>query len=46
MPTLNLVEAKAFVESAPKLVKDKLKKDDAEAMKKALEAAGATVSME
>lgn len=46
MPSLNLVEAKAFVESAPKLIKDKVKKEEAESMKKALEAAGATVTLE
>lgn len=45
LPQLNLVEAKAFVEAAPKLVKEKMKKDDAEKLKAALEAAGATVSL-
>lgn len=46
LKNFNLVEAKAFVESAPKLVKEKLKKDEAESMKKALEAVGAAVSVE
>lgn len=46
LPQLNLVEAKAFVEGAPKVVKEKVKKEDAEKIKKALEDAGATVSME
>jgi large subunit ribosomal protein L7/L12 len=45
LPHLNLVEAKTFVESAPKLIKDKLKKDEAEKIKTALEAVGASISM-
>lgn len=46
LPNLNLVEAKAFVESAPKLIKDKLKKEEAESLKKTLEDAGATIGVE
>lgn len=46
LPQLNLVEAKAFVESAPKLIKEKVKKDEAEKIKKVLEELGATVVLE
>lgn len=42
---LGLGEAKAIVDGAPKTVKEKVKKDEAEAMKKALEEAGATVEL-
>jgi len=42
---LGLAEAKAFVESAPKPVKDNLPKAEAEALKKKLEEAGAKVSI-
>jgi large subunit ribosomal protein L7/L12 len=42
---LGLGEAKAVVDGAPKTVLEKAKKDDAEAAKKALEAAGATVEL-
>ncbi len=42
---LGLGEAKAIVDGAPKPVLEKAAKDDAEAAKKALEAAGATVEM-
>ena len=42
---LGLGEAKAIVDGAPATVKDKVAKDDAEAMKKALEEAGATVEL-
>lgn len=44
-PALGLVEAKAFVESTPKAIKEKAKKDEAEAIKAQLEAAGATVEV-
>ncbi len=44
-PALGLAEAKAFVESAPKAIKEKAKKDEAEAIKAQLEAAGATVEV-
>ena len=42
---LGLGEAKASVDGAPATVKEKVAKDDAEAMKKALEEAGATVEL-
>ena len=42
---LGLGEAKAIVDSAPKAVKEKSPKDEAEAAKKALEEAGATVEL-
>jgi large subunit ribosomal protein L7/L12 len=42
---LGLGEAKAIVDSAPKAVKEKVSKDDAEEAKKALEEAGATVEL-
>ena len=42
---LGLGEAKAIVDGAPATVKEKIAKDDAEAMKKALEEAGATVEL-
>ena len=42
---LGLGEAKAIVDGAPATVKENVKKDDAEALKKALEAAGATVEL-
>jgi large subunit ribosomal protein L7/L12 len=42
---LGLGEAKAIVDAAPKPVLEKANRDDAEAAKKALEAAGATVEV-
>lgn len=42
---LSLGEAKAIVEEAPKAVKEKVSKDEAETAKKALEDAGATVEL-
>lgn len=42
---LGLGEAKALVDGAPKVIKEKVAKDDAEAAKKALEEAGATVEL-
>lgn len=42
---LGLGEAKAVVDGAPKPVLEKAKKDDAEAAKKTLEEAGATVEL-
>jgi len=42
---LGLGEAKAIVDGAPKAVKEKVSKDEAEEAKKALEAAGATVEL-
>lgn len=43
---LNLVDAKKFVESAPKVLKEGVTKEDADKIKKALEAAGAVVKLE
>ena len=42
---LGLGEAKAIVDGAPAPVKEKISKEDAEAAKKALEEAGATVEL-
>jgi large subunit ribosomal protein L7/L12 len=42
---LGLGESKAIVDSAPKAVKEKASKEEAEEAKKALEAAGATVEL-
>ena len=42
---LGLKEAKDLVEAAPKAVKENIKKDEAESIKKTLEAAGATVEI-
>ncbi len=42
---LGLAEAKALVEGAPKNVKEAVAKDEAEKMKKTLEAAGAKVEL-
>jgi len=43
--SLGLTEAKTFVESAPKAVKEGVSKDEAEAFKKKLEEAGAKVEI-
>jgi large subunit ribosomal protein L7/L12 len=42
---LGLGEAKALVDNAPSAIKEKVSKDDAEAAKSALEAAGATAEL-
>ena len=42
---LGLKEAKEIVDSAPKAVKEKISKDEAEALKTALEEAGASVGV-
>ncbi len=42
---LGLKEAKAVVDEAPKAVKENISKDEAEALKKALEATGAEVEL-
>jgi large subunit ribosomal protein L7/L12 len=42
---LGLGEAKGLVDNAPSAIKEKVSKDDAEAAKKALEEAGATVEV-
>ncbi|KAI7852417.1 ribosomal protein L7/L12 C-terminal domain-containing protein, partial [Circinella umbellata] len=43
---LSLVDAKKFVESVPKVLKETVPKEEAEKLKKALEALGATVQLE
>ena len=43
---VGLKEAKDIADSAPKPVKEGLKKEDAEELKKKLEAAGATVELQ
>ncbi|KAK9479731.1 54S ribosomal protein L12 mitochondrial [Lipomyces japonicus] len=43
---LNLVESKKFVESAPKVLKENITKDDAEKIKSTLEALGAKISLD
>ena len=43
---LGLKESKDLVDAAPKVVKEGLKKDEAEDLKKKLEAAGATVELQ
>jgi large subunit ribosomal protein L7/L12 len=45
LTALGLKEAKEFVEGAPKTVKEGIKKEEAEAMKKKLEEAGAAVEI-
>jgi large subunit ribosomal protein L7/L12 len=45
LTSLGLTEAKTFVESAPKPVKEGVSKDEAEAVKKKLEEAGAKVEI-
>ncbi len=44
--TLGLKEAKDLVEGAPKAVRENVKKEEAEEIKKKLEAAGATVEIQ
>jgi large subunit ribosomal protein L7/L12 len=45
LTSLGLTEAKTFVESAPKAVKEGISKDEAESVKKKLEEAGAKVEI-
>lgn len=45
-PSMNLVEAKKFVESAPQVLKEGLNKEDLEKLKAAIEAAGGVVEVE
>ncbi len=42
---LGLSEAKGLVDSAPKVIKEKVKKEEAEALKKAIEEAGGKVTL-
>ncbi|KAI8916191.1 ribosomal protein L7/L12 C-terminal domain-containing protein [Gorgonomyces haynaldii] len=46
LPGANLVEAKKFVEGAPKTIKEGATKEEAEKIKKLLESVGATVTLE
>jgi large subunit ribosomal protein L7/L12 len=46
IPGANLVEAKKFVESAPKVIKENASKEEAEKIKKLLESVGATIVLE
>ncbi|KAJ1956483.1 54S ribosomal protein L12, mitochondrial [Dispira parvispora] len=46
VPNMNLIEAKKFVEGAPKVIKDNVPKEEAEKIKKTLEALGATIVLE
>ncbi|KAJ3207459.1 hypothetical protein HDU67_007447 [Dinochytrium kinnereticum] len=46
IPGSNLVEAKKFVESVPKVIKENVPKEDAEKMKTLLEGLGATIVLE
>ena len=43
--SLGLKEAKDLVDAAPKIVKEKVKKEEAEELKKKFEAAGATIEL-
>jgi len=45
MPSINLVEAKKFVESVPKVLKENLPKEEAEKLQKTFETLGATVTL-
>jgi len=46
VPNLTLIEAKKFVESLPKVLKEGIPKEDAEKIKKAFEAHGAVVVLD
>jgi len=46
VPNLTLIEAKKFVESVPKVLKEAIPKEDAEKIKKAFEAHGAIIVLE
>ncbi|TPX35101.1 hypothetical protein SmJEL517_g02477 [Synchytrium microbalum] len=46
IPGSNLVEAKKFVESVPKVIREAVPKEEAEKIKKLLESLGATVILE
>jgi ribosomal protein L7/L12 len=43
---LQLIQAKKFVEGAPKVIKENVPKDEAEKMKQLLESVGATVTLD
>ncbi|EJT97741.1 ClpS-like protein [Dacryopinax primogenitus] len=46
VPNMNLVEAKKFVESAPKVIKENVPKEEAEKLKKTFTDLGATIVLE
>jgi large subunit ribosomal protein L7/L12 len=46
VPNLTLIEAKKFVESLPKVLKENMSKEDAEKLKETFKALGAVVSLE
>ncbi|KAI0034411.1 ribosomal protein L7/L12 C-terminal domain-containing protein, partial [Vararia minispora EC-137] len=46
VPNLTLLEAKKFVESLPKILKENLNKEDAEKLKKTFESLGGVVKLE
>jgi large subunit ribosomal protein L7/L12 len=46
LPGINLVEAKKFVESVPKVIKENVNKEEAEKIKTILEGLGGTVVFE
>ncbi|KAJ3548827.1 hypothetical protein NMY22_g1119 [Coprinellus aureogranulatus] len=46
VPNLTLIDAKKFVESLPKVLKENLSKDDAEKLKKTFEAIGGVIKLE
>jgi len=46
VPNLTLIEAKKFVESLPKVLKENLPKEDAEKLKKVFEGLGAVVTLD
>jgi len=46
VPNLTLIEAKKFVESLPKVLKENLPKEDAEKLKKLFEGLGAIVTLD
>lgn len=46
VPNLTLMDAKKFVESVPKVLKENMSKEDAEKLKATFEALGAVVKMD
>jgi len=46
VPNLTLMDAKKLVESAPKVLKENVSKEEAEKLKKAFESIGAVVNLE
>lgn len=46
VPNLTLIDAKKFVESTPKVLKENLPKEDAEKLKKTFEGLGAVIKLD